>query len=141
MITQLARHRVRARPVGERGSLAYGGYMYLVYDVTRPFEVRLVGTGGGDDELIFARDLLTAALDGNPSGEGDVRAKLRHFRCARHCQLVLTVIEGEGSQEWALSDDAVAEFIQATIDLVPLGEEDRYLDLDAMVAGLLGSAS
>jgi Streptomyces sporulation and cell division protein, SsgA len=141
MITELARHRVRARPVGERGSLAYGGYMYLVYDVTRPFEVCLAGSGDGDGELFFGRDLLMAALDGHPSGEGDVRARLQHFRAARHSQLVLAVTGDEGSREWAIGDDAASDFLRATTDLVPLGEEGRYLDLDAVVAALLEDAS
>jgi len=139
MIGELVRQRVRVRPVGERGSLAYGGYMCLVYDSAQPYEVRLEDTGG-HGELVFARDLLATALDGRQAGEGDVQVRLRRFRSVRHCQLVITADSEEGPQEWALGDDAAAEFLQDTLDLVPEGEEWRYLDLDTVVADLLQGA-
>jgi hypothetical protein len=140
MIGELVQHRVRVRPVGPQGGLAYGGYMYLVYDVTEPLEVRLADSSGGDGELVFPRDLLAAALGGDPAEAGQVQVRLRHFRGVRHCMLMITVTADDGSQAWALGDDAAAEFLQATIDLVPLGEEWRFLNLDAVVAGLLEEA-
>lgn len=140
MIT-LVRHRVRARPVSEQGRLAYGGYMELVWDITSPYEVRLAETGPDAGEVVFARSLLTAALDGDPAGEGAVRVRLRHLRGARHCLLVLWVHGPEGPLEFALCAATVARFVQATVDLVPLDEEWRHLNLDASLTRLLEDAA
>lgn len=137
----MVRHRVRARPVSERGGLAYGGYMELSYDPACPYEIKLAETGPDAGEVVFARDLLIAVLDGNPAGEGAVRVRLRHLRGARHCLLVLSVDAPEGPLQFALCAATVARFVASTVDLVPPDEESRYLNLDASLASLLEDAS
>jgi hypothetical protein len=128
MIGAMVRARLRARPVGEEGRLAYGGYMDLLWDPGEPYEVRLAGLGPCAGEIVFARDLLATALGGDPAGEGDVQVRLRHLPGARHTLLVLTVTGPDGPREVALTDAKVAQFLCDTFDLVPVGEEWRYLD-------------
>jgi len=141
MIGAMVRARLRARPVGEDGRLAYGGYMELLWDPGEAYEVRLAGFGPYAAEVAFARDLLASALAGDPAGEGDVRAKLRHLPGARHTLLVLTVTGPDGPQEIALSDEKVALFLRDTTDLVPRGEEWRYVALDEELDDLLRGAA
>jgi len=141
MIGALVRARLRARPVGEDGRLAYGGYMELSWDPSEPYEVRLAGFGPYAGEITFARDLLVSALAGDPAGEGDVRARLRHLPGVRHALVVLSIAGADGPQDVALTDDKVAVFLRDTTDLVPAGEEWRYLDLDAGIDGLLRGAA
>jgi len=141
MIGALVRTRLRARPVAEDGRLAYGGYMELLYDPSEPYEVRLAGLGPYATEVVFARDLLASALAGDPAGEGDVRARLAHLPGARHSLLLLSIGGPDGGQEVALTDAKVAVFLRDTTDLVPRGEEWRYLDLDAGIDDLLQGAA
>jgi Streptomyces sporulation and cell division protein, SsgA len=140
MIT-LVRQRLRARPVSEQGRLSYGGYMELSYDLGSPYAVTLAETGPDTGEVVFARDLLITALNGDPAGEGLVRARLRRFRGARRAQLALTVPGADGPLEFALCEAAVAAFVAGTTDLVPQGEEWRYLEVADTVDGFLGQAA
>ena len=137
MIGALIRTRLRARPVDDDGRLAYGGYMELQYDPSEPYEVRLTGLGPYAAEVVFARDLLAAALGGDPAGQGDVRARLTQQSGARHSLLLLATSGPDGPHEIALTGPKVAEFLRDTTDLVPRGEEWRYLDLDAGLDDLL----
>lgn len=141
MIT-MVRRTVQARPVDENGTLARGGYMELCYDPGCPYEVRLAETGPDAGEVVFGRDLLLEALDGTPAGEGRVRARLRRYRGARRAMLDLMVPAADGGfLEFAIRDDAVAEFVRDTTDLVPPGEEWRYVGVDDTLAAILGEAA
>jgi hypothetical protein len=128
--------------VGENGALARGGYMELSYDPTCPYEVRLAETGPDASEIMFARDLLLDALDGTPAGEGQVRARLRRFRGARHSMLELVVPGADGGQlKFAICDEAAADFVRDTTDLVPQGDEWQYADIPDTVASIYGEAA
>jgi hypothetical protein len=138
----LVQWRVRARPVSEQGHLAYGGYMALSYDPSRPWEVRLSEVEPGGSHLVFARDLLAQALDGTPAGEGSVRARLRFLRPARHALLCLAVDAADGPPlEFGLCAETAAGFLQETLALVPAGDEWRHVDIDAAVEQLLGESA
>ena len=135
---------VQARPVGPNDRLARGGFMELSWDPVCPCEVRLAGIGpDADDEVVFDRDLLIAALDGTPAGEGQVRARLRRFRDARRTMLQLTVPAADsGLLEFAICDDAVAGFVRDTTDLVPPGQEHLYMEIpDSELSAILGEAA
>jgi Streptomyces sporulation and cell division protein, SsgA len=141
-VITMVRRLVQARPVGDNGVLARGGYMELAYDPACPYEVRLAETGPGASEIVFARDLLLAALDGTPAGEGRVRARLRRFRSARHSMLDLVVPGADGGLlEFAICDDSVADFVRDTTDLVPAGDEWRYTEIPDTADALLGEAA
>jgi Streptomyces sporulation and cell division protein, SsgA len=141
MIGALIRARLRARPVGEDGRLAYGGYMELLWDPAAPYEVRLAGLGPCAAEVVFARDLLVAAVAGQPAGRGAVRVRLAHLTGVRQSLLLLSVLAVDGPQQLALSSARVAAFLKDTTDLVPRREEWRYLDVDAGIAELLRGAA
>lgn len=141
MIGALIRARLRARPVGEDGRLAYGGYMELLWDPGEPYEVRLAEFGPYAEEVAFARDLLVSALAGHPAGKGDVRARLAHLAGVRHSLLLLSVSGQDGPRQFALTGAKVAEFLRDTTDLVPRGDEWRYLNLDAEIDDLLRGAA
>ena len=143
MIT-MVRRTVQARPVGENGTLARGGYMELTYDPAFPYEVRLAETGGEAGEVVFARDLLRDALEGTPAGEGLVQARLRTFRGVRHSMLQLVVPGADNAPlVFAFRDASVAEFVRDTTDLVPPGQEWRFLEdeVDDDLALFLGEAA
>jgi hypothetical protein len=128
MIT-MVRRTVQARPADERGTLARGGYMELSYDPGCPFEVRLAELGPDAGEVVFARDLLIMALNGDPAGEGDVRARLRMFRGTTRAMLALTVPGTDGPAEFGLCATAVAGFLRDSLDLVPAGQESQYVEV------------
>jgi hypothetical protein len=141
-VITMVRRTVQARPVDEKGTLARGGYMELSYDPACPYQVRLTEAGPDAGEVVFARDLLLEALDGTPAGEGRVRAKLRRFRGARHSMLELVVPAADGGLlEFAIRDDAVADFVRDTTDLVPPGEEWRYTEVPDTPAAILREAA
>jgi hypothetical protein len=143
MIT-MVRRTVQARPVDEFGTLARGGYMELSFDPERPCEVRLAETGDDAGEIVFARELLLEALAGSPAGEGDVRARLRRFRGARHSMLELAVhVADDAPLVFAICDGSVAEFVRDTTDLVPPGQEWEYLEtaVDEGLSAILGEAA
>lgn len=141
MIGSLVRYKVRARPASPEGRLAYGGYMELSWDPSRPWEVRLAEAGPDGGEVVFARDLMLQAMSGEPAGEGVVRLRLRHYTGSTRAHLGLVVATDEGPLEFALCDTTAAEFLNATTDLVPAGDEDQYADVDAGLAELLGEAA
>ena len=141
MIGAMVRARVRARPVWADGRLAYGGYMELLYNPGRPYEVQLAEPGQDQSEVMFARDLLWSALAGEPDGEGVIRARLAILPPVQDALVVLTVREPDGPKEVALTGRAVAAFLRDTTDLVPRGHESRFLDLDAGLETILPGAA
>jgi Streptomyces sporulation and cell division protein, SsgA len=141
MIGAAIRTKTRARPVGGGGQLAYGGYWYLEYEQGQPYEVRLVQPGPYPVELTFARDILRSALRGEPDGQGEVRARLEFVQAARRSMVLIAVDLPDFQGVLALDDRAVAAFLGATKDLVPFGEESRFLDPDAWIAAILGDAA
>lgn len=96
----------------------------LAYDVNHPAAVELVFL----PEMIswiFARDLLfQAAIQGVSAGECDVVA---YPRDRSHVVVRVTDYEGEkvvGHDDLVLDRRVAQKFLYATMDLVPLGEED-----------------
>lgn len=141
MIGALVRATVRTRPVGEGGRLAYGGYMELVWDPGEPYEVRLAEFGPYAKEVSFARELLASALAGHPAGKGDVHARVGYLPGVRDSLLLLSITRQDGLQQLALTGAKVARFVRDTIDLIPQGEEWRYLNLDEEIDDLLRGAA
>jgi hypothetical protein len=136
------RTRTRARPVGEDGQLAYGGYWYLEYRQGDPYEVRLIQPGRYPVELVFARDILRSALQGDPAGHGVVRARLAYVDFVGHSMVLITVDVPEYQGVLALDDRAVAVFLRGTENLVSFGGESEFLpDLDDQFAGILRDAA
>nr|WP_202514406.1 MULTISPECIES: SsgA family sporulation/cell division regulator [unclassified Streptomyces] len=110
----------------------------LSYDRADPFAVRMAFPApatleGSDVSWQFSRDLLAAGME-VPSGLGDVR--VRPFGYDR------TVLEFHAAEGIAMVHVRTADlrrFLRRAEDLVPCGDERRYLDLDRNLTELFGS--
>lgn len=81
-------------------------------------------------EWMFARDLLVDGMLG-AAGIGDVRL---HPETERGLDLLVVEIESpEGYAKLELDHESVSEFLEATGELVPFGEESENFDIDALI--------
>ncbi|MFI7679685.1 SsgA family sporulation/cell division regulator [Actinophytocola sp. NPDC049390] len=81
-------------------------------------------------EWVFSRDLLEAGLT-ESAGLGDVR-----FSPLEDRGLNMLVVEIESPEGYALLEvdhAAVADFLDATEALVPLGSESEHFDVEALI--------
>ncbi|THA79537.1 SsgA family sporulation/cell division regulator [Streptomyces sp. A0642] len=109
----------------------------LSYNRTDPFAVRMAFPApatlqGAEVSWEFSRELLAAGVDG-PAGVGDVR--VRPFGYDR------TVLEFHAAEGIAMVHVHTAElrrFLRRAQELVPSGDEHRFLDLDRSLTHLLG---
>jgi hypothetical protein len=125
----------------------------LSYCCADPYAVRVAFNVCTDEpvEWIFARDLLTAALDSR-EGIGDVQAWPSAASCdpaaggalggaaAGHGVLNIAMSSPFGQAQFEASARAVEAFLERTYQLVPAGQESRYLDFDAELTELLSQA-
>ncbi len=90
----------------------------------------------GDEPLTwtFARDLMVTGMHA-PVGDGDVRIapSISHGRAV----VLITLSSPDGSLLLEARSDEVAQFIESTLDLVPLGSENVYLELDELITQIL----
>ncbi|MFF1924341.1 SsgA family sporulation/cell division regulator [Streptomyces sp. NPDC058221] len=108
----------------------------LQYDRTDPFAIRMsfpapATLEGTEVSWEFSRELLMAGTD-TPAGVGDVR--IRPFGYDR------TVLEFHASEGIAMVHVRTADlrrFLRRTQQLVPIGAEARFLDLDRSLTDLL----
>ncbi|MFF1832601.1 SsgA family sporulation/cell division regulator [Streptomyces sp. NPDC058231] len=108
----------------------------LQYDRGDPFTVRMAFPApatleGTEVAWEFSRDLLAAGVDA-PAGVGDVR--VRPFGYDR------TVLEFHAAEGIAMVHVRTAElrrFLRRAQELVPPGDESRFLDVDRSLAELL----
>jgi hypothetical protein len=81
-------------------------------------------------EWVFSRELLVEGLD-ESAGVGDVR-----FRPIEERGLRMLIVEIESPEGYALLEldhDSVADFLEATEEMVPLGSEDDHFDIDGLI--------
>ncbi|MEV0010508.1 SsgA family sporulation/cell division regulator [Streptomyces sp. NPDC051840] len=112
----------------------------LHYDRGDPFAVRMAFPGpatleGTEVSWEFSRELLTTGMD-TPAGIGDVR--VRPFGYDR------TVLEFHALEGIAMVHVRTAElrrFLARAQELVPVGDESSFLDLDDDLTDLLGGAA
>ena len=81
-------------------------------------------------EWTFARDLLVAGLD-EPAGLGDVR--IRPDLSDDEDFLTLEIESPDGYASFELEVEDVRTFLDATLELVPLGEESAHFDVDGLI--------
>ncbi|WNI21143.1 SsgA family sporulation/cell division regulator [Streptomyces sp. ITFR-16] len=109
----------------------------LTYDRQDPFAVRMVFPApatleGTEVSWEFSRELLASGMEA-PAGVGDVR--VRPFGYDR------TVLEFHAAEGIAMVHVRTAElrrFLRRAQELVPEGDEYRFLDLDRNLTDLLG---
>lgn len=111
----------------------------LQYDRRNPFAVRMgfpapATLEGTEVSWEFSRELLTTGVDA-PAGVGDVR--VRPFGYER------TVLEFHATEGIAMVHVRTAEvrrFLERSQELVPVGDEHRFLHVDQDLTDLLGGA-
>jgi hypothetical protein len=102
------------------------------YSGAEPFTIA-VSFQSDDDvwvEWVFARELLVNGLVGS-AGIGDVR--LRPRRTSGRTVLELEISSPEGHALLELERESVQRFLEATIRIVPLGEESDHFDIDGLI--------
>jgi hypothetical protein len=102
------------------------------YRADQPFTVTAAFQTDRDRwvEWAFSRDLLVDGLRG-PAGVGDVRL---HPEDEDGLSVIVVEIESpEGYAELELDHTAVANFLAATGEIVPIGEESEHFDVDALI--------
>jgi hypothetical protein len=102
------------------------------YDGAEPFTIAVSFQTDDDTwvEWVFARELLVNGLVGS-AGIGDVR--LRPRRTSGRTVLELEISSPEGRALLELEREAVQRFLEATIKIVPLGEESDHFDIDGLI--------
>jgi hypothetical protein len=81
-------------------------------------------------EWTFARDLLVVGLL-EPTGIGDVR--VRPDLSEDEAMLTLEIESPDGYAAFELEREDVQSFVDATLDLVPLGSESEHFDVDGLI--------
>jgi hypothetical protein len=111
----------------------------LSYDAADPYAATIrFRTELGDVVWTFARDLFVGGLL-EPTGDGDVHV----WPClddTGRAVVVLELCSPVGDALIHLPPEDVATFTERMLDAVPAGTESRLMDLDAVVAELLGAA-
>lgn len=103
------------------------------YTPADPFAVTLGVRTRGDRfvEWLVARDLVIDALRG-PSGCGDVRMSPQHVQGYDIVEIEIRSTDGRAVLE--VDRDLLAEFVDASIGLVAIGDESAHMDLDAEIS-------
>lgn len=81
-------------------------------------------------EWTFARELLAAGLT-DPAGLGDVR--VRPDLSEDEAMLTLEIESPDGYASFELEREDVESFLGSTFELVQLGSESEYFDVDALI--------
>lgn len=108
------------------------------YCTDDPFAVTLVIQTRGNQcvDWVLARDLLVAGLDG-PVGLGDVR--IQPARMDQWDVVLIEIRSPDGYAMLELDRDLLQQFVDDTIDAVPLGSETNMIDMDAEIARIMRS--
>jgi Streptomyces sporulation and cell division protein, SsgA len=106
----------------------------LSYDVRDPFAVSAAFAGeGATIDWVFARDLLVDGLQA-PAGEGDVH--VWPSRSDGRDNVLISLCSPDGRAVLEADARDLRAFLDRTLDMVPVGWESRYVDIDAELAGL-----
>ncbi|OLT11872.1 sporulation protein SsgA [Pseudonocardia sp. CNS-139] len=110
------------------------------YAANDPFAVTLAVRTRHDRwvEWLVARDLVVEALSG-PSGEGDVRMSPHIVQGYDIVQIEIHSHDGHAVLE--VDRDLLGQFVEATTDLVALGDEWTRMDLDGEIAKITQSCA
>ena len=89
-------------------------------------------------DWVLARDLLVAGLSA-PAGIGDVRVRPARLG---ECDVTLVEIRSfDGHAVLEVDRDLLRQFVEATIEVVPLGCESTVIDMDAEIEKITRSWS
>lgn len=121
--------------VPEHGAVPLVASLY--YSAEDPYAVKMAFHVGTDEpvEWIFARELLAAGLEG-PTGEGDVQVWPEDTDGADVLNLTLSSPFGEAHFEAPFA--ATADFLRSSYEIIPVGTESDFIDVDNELNELLG---
>jgi hypothetical protein len=110
------------------------------YSPTDPFAVSLAVRTRHDRwvDWLVARDLVVDALSG-PAGDGDVRMSPQVVQGYDIVQIEIHSHDGQAVLE--VDRDLLRHFIEASIELVALGDESAWMDLDVEIAKITQSCA
>jgi len=129
----------------------------MYYSGSDPYAVRMAFHVGTDEpvEWIFARDLLAAGIESR-QGDGDVQVWPSSTSVAETSGLdMIGAAESQETQGKVLNielsspfgqarfeapAEAMAAFLQRTYQIVPAGQESRYIDIETELNDLLRNA-
>lgn len=120
--------------VPEHGAVPLVASLY--YGAEDPYAIKMAFHVGTDEpvEWIFARELLATGLE-CPTGEGDVQVWPEDAEGHDILNLALSSPFGEAHFEAPLT--ATAEFLKSTYELIPVGSEGDFVDIEAELDDLL----
>jgi hypothetical protein len=108
------------------------------YHASDPFAVALSVRTRHDRwvEWLVGRELVVDGLAG-PTGEGDVRIRPRSVQGYDIVEIEIRSHDGRAVLE--VDQDLLRHFVDATLDLVALGDESDRIDLDEEIARITRS--
>jgi Streptomyces sporulation and cell division protein, SsgA len=109
------------------------------YCAADPFAVTLGVRTRGDRfvEWLVARDLVIDSLR-EPAGCGDIRMSPQHVQGYDIVEIEIRSTDGRAVLE--VDRDLLAEFVDASTGLVPVGDEAAHMDLDAEISKITSRA-
>jgi hypothetical protein len=111
----------------------------LTYRTDDPYAVALVfHSAAGDVEWVVSRTLLAQGLAG-PCGDGDVKICPSIDEKSRAVTM-LDFCSPDGRLIAEADSLALRTFLAGTFELIPDGTEGEHLDLDGLIAAILGAA-
>ncbi|ANY08574.1 SsgA family sporulation/cell division regulator [Pseudonocardia sp. HH130630-07] len=111
-----------------------------LYRASDPFAISFSVRRSGDRwvEWLVARDLVIEGLT-TPTGIGDIRLAPR--RIDGYDVVEIEIRSDGGSAVLEVDRDLLAQFVDGSLEIVDLGEENDHLDMDAAIARVTGSAA
>jgi hypothetical protein len=105
------------------------------YAAADPYAVRLAVRTGTDRwvEWLLARDLVVESLTA-PAGLGDVRMSPQVVQDYQIVEIEITSTDRRAVLE--VDRDLLTHFVRRTVELVALGDEAQWMDLDVEIAML-----
>jgi len=99
------------------------------YSAADPFAVTLAVRTGDNRwvEWLLARDLVVESLTG-PTGLGDIRMSPQVVQDYEIVEIEISAADGRAVLE--VDRDLLTRFVQATTEVVALGDEARWMDID-----------
>jgi len=116
----------------------------LDYCADDPYAIKMAFHVGADEpvEWIFGRELLAAGLE-TPVGEGDVQVwpdDAADASATEHSVLNIALSSPFGEAHFEAPLTEIAEFLQSTYAIVPVGSESDFIDVDSELDDLLWQA-
>jgi hypothetical protein len=110
------------------------------YSAADPFAVTLGVRGRRDRfvEWLVARDLVIESLNG-PAGCGDIRMSPQHVQGYDIIEIEIRSTDGRAVLE--VDRELLQQFVDASLALVPAGEETSRMDLDAEILKITRSCA